>query len=318
MKVTDHLKNTKKTIFSFEVLPPLKGSGIKAVYDMLDPLMEHKPPFINVTYHRSEYIYKKNTSGGFNKVFVRKRPGTIGICASIQNKYQVDAVPHLICGGFTKDATEDALIELHFLDIDNVLLLRGDAIKSESIFIPEDNGHAFALDLVNQVNSMNRGNYLDDDLQGVVCTNFCVGVAGYPEKHFEAPNLKSDLKFLKAKIDSGADYIITQMFFDNNHFLQFVKHCREEGITVPIIPGIKPITRKKQISTIPRTFHVDIPEALYDAIEACETNEAVEQVGTEWCVNQCKELMALDEVNCVHFFTMGNSKQITKILNQIG
>lgn len=317
MKVTDHIKNSSKPFFSFEILPPLKGSGMKAVNDMLDPLMEFKPPFINVTYHRSEYIYKKNPTGGFNKVIVRKRPGTVGICAAIQNKYQVDAVPHLICGGFTKDATEDALIELHFLGIDNVLLLRGDAIKSESVFIPEEGGHSYALDLVKQVSDMNCGNYLDDELQGVVCTNFCAGVAGYPEKHFEAANMKTDLKYLKAKIEAGADYIITQMFFDNAHFINFVNMCREEGISVPIIPGIKPITRKKQISTIPRTFNVDIPEDLHDAIEACESNEAVEQVGKEWCIQQCRELLTMADTKCIHFFTMGNAKQITSILRSL-
>ena len=262
MKVTDHIAQAKDTLISFEVLPPLKGKGIEALYKHLDPLMEFKPSFINVTYHRSEHIFKKRLDGSFEKVVVRKRPGTESICAAIMNKYTVDTVPHLICGGFSVNDTEDALINLRYLGIDNVLVLRGDAAKNETAFEPEAGGHKYASDLLRQVVNLNAGVYLEDELKNSHKTEFCIGVAGYPEKHFEAPNMDADLAYLKAKVDAGADYIITQMFFDNAKFYAFVDACRAVGITVPIIPGLKPVYSKKQLTILPKTFHIDLPKDL--------------------------------------------------------
>lgn len=316
MKVTEHLNRADKTLLSFEILPPLKGKSIQNIYSVLDPLVEFKPAFINVTYHRSEYIYKKRGDERFDKVFIRKRPGTVGICAAVQFKYHIDSVAHIICGGFTKEETEDALIDLSYLGIDNVLLLRGDASKNERDFIPEPGGHRHAVDLVRQVVDMNRGKYLEEDsIQGYK-TDFNIGVAGYPEKHFESPNLKSDLKHLKEKIDAGADYIVTQMFFDNQQFFAFVDRCRAEGITVPIIPGIKSITAASQIHSIPRTFHVDIPEALIDTIEKCTTAEAVKKAGVAWCIEQSRELVKAG-VPCIHYYTMGNVDAMRSILTEV-
>jgi len=247
MKVIDHINNSKDTLFSFEILPPLKGKSIQSIFDGIDPLMEFNPKFINVTYHREEYIYKERENGLLEKIAIRKRPGTVGICAAIMNKYNVDAVPHLICGGFSKEETENALIDLQFLGIDNVLALRGDSIKTESTFRPHKDGHANAVDLINQVSEMNSGNYIVDDVQ-LEPTDFCIGTAGYPEKHFESMNMSTDLHYLKGKVDAGAEYIVTQMFFDNQKYFEFVKACREIGITVPIIPGIKPIKNLNHIT----------------------------------------------------------------------
>src|SRR6476469_1690208 len=286
MKVTDHIQQATNTLLSFEILPPLKYKNIQSIYDHLDPLMEFKPSWINVTYHRSETAFKKKADGNFEKVEVRKRPGTVGICAAIMNHYQIDAVPHMICGGFTMRETEDALIDLAFLGIDNVLVLRGDAAKNESSFEPEPGGNRYAIDLMKQVINMNNGIYLEEDLKNAVKTNFCIGVAGYPEKHFEAPNMKSDMQFLKAKVDAGAEYITTQMFFDNQKYFEFVKCCRDVGITIPVVPGLKPISSKKQLNVIPRTFHVDIPEDLYNAICKAKNDAEVEQIGMEWMLQQ--------------------------------
>lgn len=313
MKVCDHIKAANgKTLFTLEILPPLKGENIKNLFDNIDPLMEFKPPFIDVTYHREEYIYKKKENGLLEKHSTRKRPGTVGMCAAIQNRYKVDTVPHIICGGFTREETENALIDLHFLGIDNVLVLQGDAIKTESRFVPEPGGHHYASDLLQQVVSMNKGIYIDDDLQNATPTNFCIGVAGYPEKHFFAPNLKTDLKYLKLKVDLGAEYIVTQMFFDNRKFFEFVDKCRDIGINVPIIPGIKPITGKGQITILPKTFHIDIPEDLADAIETCKDNAAVKEVGIEWCIEQSRELMNRG-VPTLHYYSMGKSDPIYRI-----
>jgi methylenetetrahydrofolate reductase (NADPH) len=290
MKITEHLEQAKETLISFEILPPLKGKSITSIYDHLDPLMEFKPSWINVTYHRSETMFKKKPDASFEKVEVRKRPGTVGICAAIMNHYQVDAVPHIICGGFTKRETEDALIDLNFLGVDNVLVLRGDAAKNEASFEPEPNGNHYAIDLLKQVANLNEGIYQDEDILNGVKTKFCIGVAGYPEKHFEAPNLEIDLKRLKEKTDAGGCYIMTQMFFDNKKFFEYVKACRDMGITAPIIPGLKPITNKKQLSVLPRIFHVDIPTELSNEIMKCKTDQECEQVGVEWLVQQSKEL----------------------------
>ena len=315
MKVSDHIQNSKKTIFSFEILPPLKGKGIEALYAGIDPLMEFNPPFINVTYHREEYQYKDMGNGLLKKVSVRKRTGTVGICAAIMNKYKIDAIPHLICGGFTKEETESALIDLKFLGVDNVLALRGDPIKSEQIFHPVKGGNAFALDLIKQMNEMNEGQYLHEETKNSP-SNFCIGTAGYPEKHFEAMNMSTDLKHLKMKVDAGADFIVTQMFYDNSKYFSFVKKCREIGIKIPIIPGIKPITNLKHIAFLPKFFHIDFPEALSIELSKCTTNEQVKQVGLEWGIEQAKELKAND-VPVIHFYTMGKGESVKNIAEHI-
>src|SRR6478736_1168978 len=317
MKVIDHLKNANgKTLFSIEILPPLKGENIKTLFSNLDPLMEFKPPFIDVTYHREEYVYKKREGGLLDKRSTRKRPGTVGICAAIQNHYKVDTVPHIICGGFSKEETENALIDLQFLGIDNLLALQGDAIKTEARFVPELDGHRYASELLGQIVAMNKGKFIDDELENASPTDFCVGVAGYPEKHFSAPNLKTDLKFLKHKVDKGAEYIVTQMFFDNQKYFDFVKQCREVGIDVPIIPGIKPITTKAQTTVLPTIFHIDLPEELAEAVEKCKDSAAVREVGIEWIVNQSKELIKFG-VPTLHFYSMGKSDPIYRIAKQL-
>lgn len=314
MKVTDHIEKAQgKTLFSFEVLPSLKGKDIQDLFDGIEPLMEFDPSFINVTYHREEYIYKKLSNGLHQKIAARKRPGTVSICAAITNKYKVDTVPHLICGGFTKDETELALLDMHYLGMGNVLALRGDPVKGEGHFVPEKDGHAYASTLVHQISEMNKGNYLDDEIVEGIPTDFCIGVAGYPEKHFEAQNMKTDLRYLKEKVDAGAHYIVTQLFFDNQRFFKFVEECRAIGITVPIIPGIKPITTLKHITFLPKTFHIDMPEALADALEKCKTNTEVAEVGVEWGIQQAKELIAAG-MPCIHFYTMGKSDAVKRIV----
>jgi methylenetetrahydrofolate reductase (NADPH) len=316
MTVIDHINQAKDTLISFEILPPLKGKSINSIYDHLDPLMEFKPSWINVTYHRSETMFKKKADGTFEKVEVRKRPGTVGICASIMNHYRIDAVPHFICGGFNKRETEDALIDLNFLDVDNVLVLRGDAAKNEASFEPEPGGHRYAIDLLKQVVDLNNGIYLDEDIQNGGKTKFCIGVAGYPEKHFEAPNLEIDLKRTKEKVDAGGCYIMTQMFFDNKKFFEYVKACRDIGITCPIIPGLKPITSKKQLSILPRIFQVDIPTDLSNAIMRSKSDEETEQVGTEWLLQQSKELKDFG-VPVLHYYTLGKPKVIWNVVKEL-
>ncbi len=317
MKVTEHLKNANgKTLFTIEILPPLKGENIKTLFNNIDPLMEFKPPFIDVTYHREEFVYRKKDGGLLEKSTTRKRPGTVGICAAIQNHYKVDTVPHIICGGFSKEETENALIDLNFLGVDNVLVLQGDAIKSESKFVAELDGHKYASELLEQVAKMNNGVYLDDELQTPSPTNFCIGVAGYPEKHFNAPNLKADIKYLKLKVDMGAEYIVTQMFFDNKKYFDFVDKCREAGINVPIIPGIKPLTGKGQLTVLPKTFHIDIPEELSEEAEKCKDNAALKEVGIKWCIQQSKELIKKG-VPTLHFYSMGKSDPIYRIAKEL-
>ena len=316
MRVTDHIKEAKDTLISFEILPPLKGKTINSIYDHLDPLMVFKPAFINVTYHRSEQVFKKKADGTFDKIEVRKRPGTVGICAAIMNHYKVDAVPHLICGGFSKQETENALIDLAFLGIDNVLIIRGDAAKNETLFEPEPGGHRYAIDLLKQAVNLNNGIYLEEDIRDGSKTQFCIGVAGYPEKHFEAPNLQTDLEYLKAKVNAGADYITTQMFFDNKKYFEFVKICKAADITVPIIPGLKPITTKKQLSVLPRTFHVDIPTELSKEILKCREDKDVEIVGTEWLLMQSKELKKAG-VPILHYYTLGKPHVIVNAVKEL-
>ena len=316
MKVIDHINQAKGTLVSFEVLPPLKGKGIDALYRHLDPLMTFNPSFINVTYHRSEHVFKKKSDGSFEKVVVRKRPGTESICAAIMNRYNVDTVPHLICGGFSVNDTEDALINLNYLGIDNVLVLRGDAAKNETSFEPEPGGHKYAVDLLRQVVSLNDGIYLEQELRDTQKTKFCIGVAGYPEKHFEAPNPATDLQYLKEKVDAGADYIITQMFFDNAKFHAFVKDCRAIGITVPIIPGLKPIYTKKQLTVLPKTFHIDLPTELSNEVLRCKTDLDVEKVGKEWLLAQSKELKAAG-VPVLHYYTLGRPQLVADVVKDI-
>jgi len=316
MQVIEHLAKAKDTLVSFEVLPPLKGRTISYIYDHLDPLMEFKPSWINVTYHRSETLIRKNAAGVEEKVDVRKRPGTVGICAAIMNHYNVDAVPHMICGGFSKRETEDALIDLQFLGIDNVLVLRGDAEKGQKIFVPESNGNQQAIDLLKQVVALNNGDYLDKEIVNGSKTNFCTGVSGYPEKHFEAPSMEFDLQRAKDKVDAGAQYIMTQMFFDNKKYFEYVDACRSIGITVPIIPGLKPITNKKQLTILPNIFYVNIPADLRNAMEAATTDKACEQVGTEWLIQQSKELKAAG-VPVLHYYTLGKPQVIKNVCKSV-
>lgn len=316
MKITEHLKSAKDTLFSIEILPPLKGKSIHSIFDGIDPLMEFKPAFVDVTYHREEYIYKKRDGGYLEKVSIRKRPGTVGICAAIMNKYDVEAVPHIICGGFTREETENALIDLQFLGIDNVLALRGDSIKTESQFVPEPGGHDYAIDLVKQIKDMNAGIYLDDEMKDASPTNFCMGIAGYPEKHFEAPNLYSDMKWLKAKVDAGADYIVTQMFFDNKKYFEFVELCRKNDINVPIIPGLKILSSRSQLIALPKIFHIDLPQDLFVELEKCKDDKTVKEIGIKWCIEQSKELKKAG-VPCLHYYTMGTSDSTKRVAREV-
>lgn len=317
MKVTEHFDQAKgKTLISFEILPPLKGGGMQAIFKTLDALMEFKPPFVDVTYHREEFIYKKRPSGYYEKTSIRKRPGTVGICAAIMHRYGVDAVPHLICGGFTVEETENALIDLNFLGINNVLALRGDARQFEDKFVPEPEGHKFALDLIQQIVGMNNGHYLDTSIVNGNPTDFCIGIAGYPEKHFESPNVTTDIHFTKAKVDAGADYIVTQMFFDNQKYFDYVDQCRAAGIQVPIVPGLKPITKKYQLNSIPRKFFINFPDELVKEIMKAPDDDTVKAIGTEWCIHQSKELKARG-VPCLHYYTMGDNETIKKIVQAV-
>ncbi|MEZ4887231.1 MAG: methylenetetrahydrofolate reductase [NAD(P)H] [Chitinophagales bacterium] len=316
MKVIEQFNQTDKALISFEILPPLKGKSIQSMYRILDLLMEFQPPFINVTYHRAEYKFKLLENGLYEKVYTRKRPGTVGICAAIQYKYGVDAVPHLVCGGFNKNETEDALVDLNYLGVNNVLLLRGDAVKGERSFMPETNGNKNAVELVEQVVNMNNGIYLEEDLRNPVKTDFCIGVAGYPEKHQEAPNTASDLKYLKQKIDAGADYIVTQMFFDNQKYFDFVRNCRAVGINVPIIPGLKPITSQSQVDRLPGIFNISLPEDLVTEIQKYDDREKVREIGIEWTVQQCRELLDFG-VPCLHFYTMSEAGPFQKIMKTL-
>jgi len=317
LKVTDYFKHAQgKSLASFEILPPIKGGSMEEIFKILDPLMEFKPPFIDVTYHREEYIYNVKETGYYEKIAIRKRPGTVGICASIMHRYGVDAVPHLICGGFSKEETENALIDLSFLNINNVLALRGDARKFEGKFVPEKDGHKFALDLVRQIQGMNEGKYLDKGIENGSKSDFCIGIAGYPEKHFESPNLATDLKYTKKKIDAGADYIVTQMFFDNSKFFEYRDACKKAGINVPIVPGLKPLTKRYQLTSIPRNFFINMPDTLVKAMKKAKTPDAILQVGTEWCIQQSKELKEAG-VPCLHYYTMGDVDTVKKIVESV-
>ncbi len=316
MKVTEHLASAAAPVISFEILPPTKGKSIGSIYNTLDSLMEFHPAFVNVTYHRAEQVYKKRSDGSFERVEIRKRPGTVGICAAIMNRYKVEAIPHLICGGFSKEETENALIDLHFLGINNVLALRGDAAANEKFFTPHPNGHRYAEDLVKQIISLNTGHYLEEDIMDGVKTDFCIGIAGYPEKHYEAPNIDTDIMYLKHKMDLGADYITTQMFFQNEHFFRYVERCREHGITAPIVPGLKPLTSKRQLSMIPSIFNVEVPVDLYSEMMKTKTETDAEKVGEEWLLQQCKDLLKQD-VKVLHFYTLGKPHVVYNVLKQL-
>ena len=315
MKVVQHLKRAKETLFSFEILPPLKGKSIQSIYNGIDPLMDFDPKFINVTYHREEYIYKERGKGLLEKVSIRKRPGTVGICAALVNRYKVDAIPHLICGGFSKEETENALIDLQFLGIDNVLALRGDPVKTESSFTPHPKGHKYAVELIRQISDLNKGKYSMDDIN-LEPTDFCIGAAGYPEKHFEAMNMATDLQYLKKKVNAGAEYIVTQMFFDNRKYNDFVKKCRENGINVPIIPGVKPIKNLRHINFLPKFFNIDFPDELSKELLKCKTNDEVKSLGVEWGIHQSKELKK-QGAPCIHYYTMSDSKEVKQIASEV-
>lgn len=316
MKVTEHIAAAKgKTLFSIEVLPPQKGKTIDDLLKVIEPLMEFKPPFIDVTYHREEIMYKKREDGYLEEVPLRRRPGTVGICAAIKGRFNVDTVPHLVCGGFTKEETEDALFTLHYLGINNLLLLQGDADKNPKTGATKT-GHKYASDLVQQVANMNKGKFLHEETVNELKTQFCIGVAAYPEKHFEAPNLSTDLKWLKHKVDCGSDYIVTQMFFDNKKYFEFVDKCRAIGINVPIIPGIKPLATRGQLSALPKLFHIDVPEELVNEVEKCKDEKAIKKVGIEWAIQQSKELKAAG-VPCLHYYTMSRSEATIDIAKAV-
>ncbi|WP_047445291.1 methylenetetrahydrofolate reductase [NAD(P)H] [Alistipes sp. ZOR0009] len=316
MKVIDIINRAQSTLFTFELLPPLKGASFSEIEETIEPLVHYAPSYINVTYHRPEVVLKEQPSGLLERRIIKKRPGTVGVSAGIKYKYGIDVVPHLICGSFTREETEDALIDLNFLGIDNVLALRGDAEKGAKSFQSEPGGNKLAIDLVKQVNGLNHGKYVDPETPHIHQTDFCIGVAGYPEKHSEAPNLETDLLNLKAKVDAGAHYIVTQMFFDNQKFFQFVEQCRAIGINVPIIPGIKPISMKKHLTMLPQIFHIDLPQDLVEAVGRCKNNEEVRQVGVEWGIAQSKELKEAG-VPVLHYYTMGKPDNIEKIVKEV-
>ncbi len=316
MKVTDHLqKAAGKTLFSFEIIPPKKGKNIQELYNNIDPLMEFNPPFIDVTTSREEYIYIEK-SGLLDRKITRMRPGTVGICAAIKHKYNVDTVPHVLCGGFTKEETEYLLVDCHYLGIDNVMALRGDAMNHQNYFEATKGGHQYAKGLVEQIRNLNQGKYLHDVMEVDDRSDFCVGVAGYPEKHIEAPSLQSDLKRLKEKVDAGADYVVTQMFFDNQKYFTFVEEARKMGIDVPIIPGIKPIAISKHLQLLPQVFKIDLPQTLIADVEKCKSNKEVRQVGVEWCIQQSKELIDYG-VPVLHYYSMGKSSNVEQIAKQV-
>lgn len=316
MKITDILNRKEHPFASFELVPPLRGSDIHKLYDSIEPLMEFRPPFLNITFHRDEIEFRQKTDGTFEKVTVTKHPGSVAIAAAIMKKFKIEVVPHLICGGASRHKLENDLIDLNFLDIQNVVALRGDAIPGEKFFTPEPDGYRYSCELVEQIHHMNRGQYLDETLTDAVPTNFCIGVAGYPEKHCEAPNFETDIRNLKRKVDAGADYIVTQMFFDNAKFFDFITKCRAAGITVPIIPGLKPISTQKHIDMLPRTFSIDIPEELMREVRKCKNNKDIYQVGIEWCIRQSKELLQ-QGAPAIHYYTMGKADNIRKILSAV-
>jgi methylenetetrahydrofolate reductase (NADPH) len=316
MKVIDIIKQAGKTVFSFELLPPLKGNDTTRINRTIESLLDYDPKYINITTHRDEIEYKEQSDGIIRRKVVRKRPGTVAIAASIQHKYGIPVVPHILCGGFSKSETEHVLIDLNFMDIENVLALRGDGLKGEAVFRPEPDGHAYANELVGQLVNLRKGVYLDPDLKNNHRMDFCIGVAGYPEKHLEAPNMDTDLLYLKQKVDAGADYIVTQMFFDNKVYFDFVEKCRQMGITVPVIPGIKPIALKNQMTVLPKIFSVDMPNDLVKELSLCQSDADARKVGTEWAIYQSKELVAAG-VPSLHIYTYGISDNVKEIVKAV-
>jgi methylenetetrahydrofolate reductase (NADPH) len=315
MKITE-LINNKNTAFSFELLPPIKGSNINKLFNNIDRLKEFDPKYINITTHRSELVYKTTENGLYEQVAVRHRPGTVAIAAAIQNKYKIPVVPHIICSGFTKSETEYALIDLNFLDIENLLVLRGDKGKHEKTFNPSKEGHNYAIELQGQINNFNEGRFIDGSEFDKPATPFSYGVAGYPEKHEDSPNLDSDIFWLKEKVKAGAEYIVTQMFFDNNKYFAFVDRCRAEGITIPIIPGIKPINFLNQLTVLPKIFHIDIPEDFAKELRKCKTNEDATQAGIEWCTMQAKELKEKG-AQSIHFYSLMAVESVRKVAEAV-
>ncbi|HPF96348.1 MAG TPA: methylenetetrahydrofolate reductase [NAD(P)H] [Mangrovimonas sp.] len=316
MKVTEHIKKASgKTLFSFEVIPPQKGSSIQELYNNIDPLMEFKPPFIDVTTSREQHIYIEK-DGLLDRKITRMRPGTVGICAALKYKYNVDAVPHVLCGGFTREETEYLLVDCHYLGIHNVMALRGDAMSHQKYFEPTNGGHTYAIDLVKQIKNLNCGKYLHDVVEAHDKANFCIGVAGYPEKHIEAPSLQTDLKRLKEKVEAGAEYVVTQMFFDNKKYFEFIDAARKIGIEVPIIPGIKPLAVKRHLNVLPQVFKIDLPEELIKGVEKCKDTNEVRSLGVEWSIAQCKELLQAG-VPVLHFYSMGKSDNVQAIASAL-
>lgn len=317
MTVAELVKKNETTGFSFEILPPLKGKGIEHLFNNVDKLMEFNPLYVNITTHRSEMIFKPMADGLYQKVSQRSRPGTVAVAAALQNRYNIPAVPHLICSGFSRKDTEYALIDLSFLGINNLLLLRGDKAKHENRFIPDENGHEHASELIAQVNDFNSGNFIDGTQMDIVSDNpFHYGVAGYPEKHAESPNTEIDLLWLKKKVDAGAEYVVTQMFFDNQKYFDFVDNARAIGINVPIIPGIKPIINLSQLNVLPNVFHVDIPTELAQELMKCKNNDDAKQVGVEWCIRQVRELKE-NKVDSIHFYSHNASNSVYKVAKEL-
>jgi methylenetetrahydrofolate reductase (NADPH) len=316
-KVIEHLQASKgKPVFSIEIIPPAKGTNLNELLHSIEPMIELKPPFIDVTYHREEYFMKQMPDGSQKEIRTRKRPGTVGICAAILHKFKIDPVPHVLCGGFTKDDTEDLLIDLNYLGIENVLALRGDFAKPYTSFKAKKEGHLYASELVSQIKNMNEGKYLHEEAEYLNASNFCIGVAAYPEKHFEATDLDTDIENLKQKVAAGADYIVTQMFFDNQKYFDFVGRCRAEGISVPIIPGLKVLATKKQLDILPKLFFLDLPEDFRKAILSCENDKKAKQLGIEWSIQQCRELIDFG-VPALHFYTMSKSDTTLAVAREV-
>lgn len=313
MRVCDILARAKRPLFTFELVPPLKGGDAQSILETVRTLSEFSPAYINVTNHQQEVVYIERADGLLERKTVRKRPGTIALSALIQYTFNIPTVTHFICGGSTADQIEDDLVELHFLGLENVLALRGDPPSGVKRFVPTSGGHTYSSDLVQQIVDLNGGRYLDPSLENAQRTNFCIGVAGYPEKHAEAPNLEIDIAMLKKKVDAGAHYIVTQMFFDNQVFFRFVEQCRKAGITVPIIPGLKPIGSRRDLATIPQTFHVDFPSALAQELTAAKSLAEIREIGVAWCIEQTKELLSRG-VSGVHFYTLGKAESVAKVV----
>lgn len=316
MTVAEIIKNAKKTAFSFEVLPPLKGTGTDALFHTIETLKEFNPQYINITTHRSEFVYKEQADGTYVRSSLRRRPGTVAVASAIKNKYGIKIVPHILCSGFTREETEYVLLDLQFLGITDLLVLRGDKAKDEARFKPVKDGYSHATELIGQINQFNNGKFIDGSDIASIKDKFTYGVACYPEKHDEAPNLESDLEYLKKKVELGAEYAVTQLFYDNSKYFKFVEMARNAGINIPIIPGIKPLTKKSQLNIVPKTFHVDIPQALSEEARKCKNDDEIKQLGIEWCTNQCQELMR-NGVPSIHFYTVSAVDSIREVAERI-